>query len=422
MLEKIKQIFSLPDLRNRIIVVVLLLFVTRILAHIPIPGANLEQLKDFFQKNQIFGLLNMFPGGAMENFSLILMGVGPYITASIIMQLLGIVIPSLEALQKEGEWGQQKINQYTRYLTVPIAIMQSYAMLNLLKSQNLISNLSVQSLILMNLATTAGSILLMWLGELISENGIGNGISLIISVGIIAGFPTQIRNTLATLDTSKIIGLAAFGVLYILVIALIVFINEGERKIPVSYATRSTSMRSYATVQSHLPLRVNAGGVIPIIFGMSMMLVPSVASRFFEQAKSAWLADTARYVSHLFQNNLFYDICYFILVIFFTFFYVGIIFKPKQVAENLQKQGGFIPGIRPGSESSSYISKIVNKITLTGALFLGLIAILPFIVQSVTGINTLVLGGTGLLIIVSVIIETSRQLQAQIAMRTYEKY
>lgn len=420
--ETFKQIFTLPDLRKKVIYVLILLFLARILAHVPLPGVDIEALRSFFSRNQIFGLLNMFSGGAMENFSIIMMGVGPYITASIIVQLLTMVIPALEELQKEGESGQQKINYWTRIITVPLAIIQSYTMLILLKNQGIVISWDTLQLITMIISITAGTILLMWIGELISENGVGNGVSLIIALGIVAGIPGQIRNTLAVLDTSKVISLIIFGIIAIGVIVLIIYANEGQRQIPVSYARRARGLLNYGGVDTHLPIRVNTAGVIPIIFAMSIMIFPGVAAKYLTQAHSAWLSSAAAWVSTVFNNNLYYGIIYFFLVIAFTFFYTGIILKPKQIAENLQKQGGFIPGVRPGQETSDYLSKIIARLNLSGAIFLGLIAVLPFVVQSVTKINTLAIGGTGVLIMVSVIIETMRQLQAQLLMRKYENY
>ena len=421
-IETVKRIFGLPDLRKRILYAVCLLVIARFLAHIPLPGVDIESLRSFFNRNQIFGLLNMFSGGAMENFSLIMMGVGPYITSSIIVQLLTMVIPSLEELQKEGQAGQEKINYWTRIFTVPLALIQSYAMLNLLKNQGIVITWTPLQLITMLISITAGTILLMWIGELISENGIGNGVSIIITLGIIAGIPTQVRNTLAVLDTGKIISLIIFGIIAIGVIILIIYANEGQRQIPVSYARRVRGLLSYGGVDTHLPIRVNTAGVIPIIFAMSMMIFPGVAAKFLTQARSEWLAAGATWVANLFNNNLFYGIFYFVLVIGFTFFYTGIILKPKQIAENLQKQGGFVPGVRPGKETADFLSRVISRINLTGAVFLGVIAVLPFIVQAATHINTLVIGGTGVLIMVSVIIETMRQLQAQLLMREYETY
>jgi len=421
-LDTAKQIFLLPDLRKKLLYAAFLLFIARILAHIPLPGVDIVALRGFFERNQIFGLLNMFSGGAMQNFSIIMMGVGPYITASIIMQLLGMVVPAIEELQKEGEQGQQKINYWTRIITVPLALIQAYAMLNLLKNQQIVPSWTPIQLAVMLISITAGTILLMWIGELISENGIGNGVSLIITLGIVAGIPTQIRNTLKIIQSSQIMSLIIFGIIAIAVVILIVIVNEARRQIPVSYARRIRGLKAYGGVDTHLPIRVNTAGVIPIIFAMSLMIFPGVAAKFFTQAKSEWLANAANFISNLFSNNLFYGVLYFLLVIGFTFFYTSMVLKPKQIAENLQKQGGFIPGVRPGTETESYISYIVSRINLTGALFLGIIAVLPFVMQSVTRINTLAIGGTGVLIMVSVIIETMRQIQAQLLMRQYESY
>ena len=420
--QTINQVFTLPDLRKKILYTISLMVITRVLAHIPLPGVDIEALRTFFSRNQIFGLLNMFSGGSMENFSIIMMGVGPYITATIIVQLLTMVIPSLEELRKEGESGQKKINYSTRIITVPLALIQSFSMLTLLKSQGILFSWTPLQLAVMLLSITAGTILLMWIGELISENGIGNGISLIIALGIIASVPAQVRNTLAVMDTTKIISLALFGLIAIAVVILIIIVNEGRRQIPVSYARRIRGMKSYGGVDSYLPIRVNTAGVIPIIFAMSIMIFPGVAAKVLTQARSEWLASASTWVANLFNNNLFYGIFYFILVILFTFFYTGIVLKPNQISENLQKQGGFIPGVRPGGETSSYLARIISRINLTGALFLGVIAVLPFIIQAITKINTLVIGGTGILIMVSVIIETMRQIQAQLLMRSYENY
>lgn len=416
------QIFTLPDLRKRVLYALTLLVIARILVQIPLPGVDIEALKNFFGRNQLFGLLNMFSGGAMENFSIIMMGVGPYITSSIIIQLLTMIIPSLDELNKEGESGRAKINYWTRIFTVPFAVMQSYAMIRLLQSQSILGTLDPMQWATIIVSITAGTILLMWIGELISENGIGNGVSIIIALGIIGGIPSQVRNTVAVLDSSRIITLIIFLAVAILVVAAIVVANEGIRQIPVSYARRIRGLKTYGGVDTHLPIKVTAAGVIPIIFAMSIMIFPGVIAKFFQNARSEWLANFATHISNLFQNNWFYGILYFVLVVAFTYFYTGVIFKPDQMAENLQKQGGFIPGIRPGVETSSYLAKVITRLTLTGAIFLGLVAVLPFIIQAITKIDTLVLGGTGILIMVSVIIETMRQIQAQLVMRAYEKY
>jgi preprotein translocase subunit SecY len=427
-MNALKKIFQFPDLRNRILLTLGILLVVRFLAFIPMPGVNLAQLENFFRQNQIFGLLNVFSGGTMENFSIILMGVSPYITASIIMQLLTIVVPSLEALQKEGEYGKQKINQYTRYLTVPLAFIQVFGMLSILRSQGVVTAFDPITLITIILTTTAGSLLLMWLGEIITENGLGNGVSLIITIGIIAGLPTNFRNTIAlvssggSLDTATILGIIGFALIFVASIALIVFMNEGERKIPVAYARRVRGGASYGSVQTHLPLKVNTAGVIPIIFALSILLFPGVIARFLASAQTPWIANAANAVANFVQNQTYYSILYFILVVAFTYFYTFIVFQPQQIAENLQKQGGFIPGVRPGNETTTYVTNILSRITLTGSLFLGLIALLPFLVENITKINSLAISGTSILIMVSVVLETMRQLQAQLLTRTYDQY
>lgn len=421
-METLKRIWNHKDLRKRILYTLILLVIFRILAHIPVPGVDIAELKNFFSNNQLFGLLNLFSGSTMENFSLVMMGVGPYITSSIIFQLLVIVVPQFEQLQKEGEYGRQKINHYTRIATVPLAAIQSYAMITLLKNQGIVFSMDFYHLILTIITMTAGTMLVMWLGELISENGIGNGISLIISLGIITGVPTQIMQTLAVGDTSKIIGVIIFVVVTILITTAIVFMNEGERQIPITYARRVRGHRTTGGVETNLPIRILLAGVIPIIFAMSLMIFPGVISKFLENAKSAILSNTAHWIGSIFQNDLFYGILYFIFVILFTFFYTSVVFQPKQVAENLQKQGGFVPGLRPGNETAQYINNVLYKVTFSGAIFLALIAVLPFIVQAITDIKTLVLGGTGILIVVAVVIETMRQINAQLAMHTYDNY
>ena len=424
-MNTLNKIWQYKDLRTKILVTVGLLALTRVLAHIPLPGVDLIQLKTFFQQNQIFGLLDMFSGGTMSQFSIILMGVGPYITSSIIFQLLAMVIPKLEEMQKEGEAGRQKINQWTRIATIPMAIIQAYSMLALLKNQGIIPEWTGFDLALMLITACAGTILLMWLGEIITEKGIGNGVSLIITLGILSGFPQQIRNTWAivsTGDISKIIGVIAFLVIFVVVMAAIVIITEAQRNIPISYARRISGPKSYGSVDTHLPIRVNTAGVIPIIFAMSVMLVPGVVGKYLEQANTEWIRNAAVFVVDLFKNNLFYGIFYFVLVFAFTYFYTSVVFKPEQVSENLQKQGGFVPGIRPGTETKQFLGNVIGKITFLGGLFLGFIAVLPFIVQSITGITTLALGGTGILILVSVVIETMRQIDSQIVMHTYDSF
>jgi len=424
-METLAKIWRYKDLRNKVLTVAALLVVTRIVSHIPMPGVNLEQLRAFFEQNQIFGLLNMFSGGTMSSFSIALMGVGPYITSSIVFQLLTMIVPRLEELQKEGEAGRNKINQWTRMLTIPLAIIQGYSMLFLLRNQGIIPAWTLYQLIVMLVSITAGTLILMWIGEIITEKGIGNGLSLIISIGILAGLPKSIRNTaslISVADTAKIIEMVIFLIVAILIVGVIVLITEGQRNIPVSYARKSRGVHSYSSLNTFLPIKVNTAGVIPIIFAMSLMIIPGVVGKFLQSAKTPWIASAALSTENLFKNNLFYGALYFVLVVAFTYFYTSVVFKPDQIAENLQKQGGFIPGIRPGTETIAHLGNIIVRITLTSSIFLGLIAVLPFIMQAVTKINTLVIGGTGILIVVSVVIETMNQLQAQLTMHTYENY
>lgn len=425
MFDKFIQIWKARDIRKRILFVLALLVVYRVASHIPLPGIDATQLQDFFARNQLFGLLDVFSGGGLSSFSVVMMGVGPYITASIILQLLTMIVPRMEALQKEGEAGQQKINQYTRLLTVPLGLIQAYGFIILLQQQsqvNLVGNLSPFELFTAILVATAGTIFLMWLGELITEKKVGNGISLLIFAGIVAGLPGSIRNTLAVYNQSELVNILIFVAIAIITIVAIVFITEGQRNIPISYARQISGNRSIGGVNTHLPLRVNQAGVIPIIFAISVILFPPMIARFFQFASTAWIANAAQFVIQLFANQLFYGIFYFLMVVVFTYFYTAVVFKPEQIAENVQKQGGFIPGIRPGKHTEDYLRSTMNRIILAGALFLGVIAVMPIVVQSFTGIQTLAIGGTSLLIVVSVVIETVKQIDSQLVMRDYEGF
>ena len=425
MLATLKTIWQLKDLRRRILLTVGLLALARVLAHIPMPGINYTQLQSLFDKNQLFGLLNLFTGGTLQRFSIILMGVGPYITASIIFQLLVIIVPSLEALQKEGEYGRKKIGQYTRMATVPLAMLQGYSTILLIRNQGVVIDLSPLNLIVVLFTLTAGTILLMWIGEIISESGIGNGISLIITLGILAGMPTTISQALSTRTGSAGAGigqyfdLILYALLAIAAVAAIVVVNEAERQLPVTYA-RSIRATRRGSVDSNLPLKLLTAGVIPIIFALSIMVFPPIIAQFFVHARTVWIGNAATWISNLFQNQTFYAIGYFALVVTFTYFYTFIVFQPEQVAENLQKQGGFIPGIRPGKETAKYLNEVLNRLTLFGAFFLAMIAIIPYIIKAFTGSQTLVVGGTSVLIVVSVTLETMRQLRAQLTMRKYD--
>ncbi|MFH1866471.1 MAG: preprotein translocase subunit SecY [Patescibacteria group bacterium] len=424
MWNKLVQIWKTPDLRNKILFVLAMLVIFRAAAHVPIPGVDPVALRNFFASNQILGLLNIFSGGGLENFSVVMLGVAPYITASIILQLLTMVIPKLEELSKEGDYGRQKINQYTRLLTVPLALLQAYGFIVLLKGQGgarILGELSSWDLITSIIMVTAGTVFLMWIGELISERKIGNGISLLIFAGIVAGIPLMLQQTIATFDPSQLFTIIGFIVVALITVVGVVVVTEAQRNIPITYARMVRGNKMYGGANTFLPLRLLQAGVIPIIFAISLILFPPMIAQFFIQSDAVWLVRASEFTINLFQNQLFYGIIYFVLVFAFTYFYTAVIFHPNQVAENLQKQGGFIPGIRPGSQTADYLGGTMNKIILAGALFLGLIAILPLGMQTLTGSQTLVIGGTSLLIVVSVVIETVRQINAQLVMRDYDE-
>lgn len=424
-LKKIIQVFKIKELRNKVLFVLAVLVVFRIVANIPVPGIDVERLRQFFSNNQLFGLLNIFTGGAMSNLSIAMLGLGPYITATIIMQLLTMIFPSLEAIYKEeGEAGRQKFNQYGRMLTVPLAILQSYGMLTLLSHQGILGSMSPLRWITSISVITAGALFLMWLGELISEKGIGNGVSLLIFAGIVSSVPLSIRELAVTYDVSKIPSYLAFFAVALVITASVVVITEGRRNIPVSYAKRIRGNKVYGGVSTYLPLNVNPAGVIPIIFALSIMLFPGMVANFLSASSVGWVARFAQIVGGVFENPWFYGIAYFALVVMFTYFYTAVTFDPKNVSNNLQKMGGFIPGIRPGQSTTAFLYFILNRVLLFGAISLGLIAVLPSIVQGATGITAFgfAIGGTALLIVVSVVLETIRQINSQLTMRDYEGF
>lgn len=432
----LRQAYRSPELRKRGLIVLGLVIIFRLLAHVPVPVPDNIALANFlrtlFNSSKLLGTVDLFSGGALSNFSIIMMGVGPYINASIIMQLLQQAVPKFEALSKEGEAGRQKINQYTRLLTLPLAILQSVGMVFLIRttskqitSSDLIGHLNVFQWLLIITTITGGSMLLMWLGEIITEKGIGNGISLIIFAGIISRLPTSIGQFTALLtgDTGKLFTLIGFVLAVLAVIYAVVILNEGQRNIPVSYARRNSGSKIYAGVDTHLPLRVITAGVIPIIFALAFLSIPGFLSQLLSSARTAWLATAARSIStFLSPNGTPYAVAYFALVVIFTYFYTSVVFQPNDISENLQKQGGFIPGIRPGRETAGYLRRVLNRITLAGAVGLGIIAILPFLVTHFTGSTSLTLGGTGLLIVVSVAIETMREVEAHAITSSYDEY
>jgi preprotein translocase subunit SecY len=399
------------------------LVVFRILAVIPIPDVDLSRLKSFFANNQLFGFLNIFSGGGLSNLSVVMLAVGPYITATIIMQLLTMIFPRLkEIYYEEGAIGRAKFNRISKYITVPLAFMSGYGFLNLLISQGVIPQLGPLQLLQESLIITAGSMILTWIGDMITEQKIGNGISLLIFAGIISRLPTTIQQALASFDWAVLTSYIIFAILAVVVIAGVVYVNEGERKVPITYAKRVRGNKMYGGATSYLPLKVNQAGVIPIIFAISLMLFP----QFFAQAsaifsKSFSLQATA-FVANIFNNQYIYASFYFVLVVLFTYFYTAVTFDPKEISKNLQRSGGFILGIRPGESTSTYLSKIITRITLWGAIFLGVIAILPNLTRMVTGLTIFSLGGTALLIVVSVALEVLRQINSQLIMREYEGF
>lgn len=421
MFKKLSLLFTIPDLRAKVLFILAMLVIFRIAAAIPIPGVDPVRLKSFLSGNQFFGLLNIFSGGALDNLSVVMLGVGPYITASIIMQLLTMIFPRFkEMYHEEGEMGRQKFNQYSRLLTVPLALLQSYGLLVILVRQQVLPPLDFWGYAPAMIVATAGTVFLMWLGELITEKGIGNGVSLMIFAGIVTRIPSAIQQTLFTFTPDQIPLYLAFLAVSLVVIAGVVIISEGQRNVPVSYAKRIRGMRMYGGVSTHLPLRVNQAGVIPIIFAISIILFPGLIGSFLAGVPNQIMQEVSRFLIQLFNNQWFYGIIYFLLVFIFTYFYTAVTFDPKAIADNVQKQGGFILGIRPGRPTAEFLYNILNRITLAGGLFLGAIAVLPLLVQGVFGIQALTLGGTALLIVVSVVLETMKQVNAQLVMREYE--
>lgn len=423
-INKIIQIFKIRDLRNKILFILFIFAIFRIMANIPIPGIDIGNLRAFFQQFQFFGLLNMFTGGALDNLSIVMLGLGPYITSVIVLQLLTMIFPQLERMYKEeGEEGRRKFNQYGRMLTVPMAGLQGYGMLMLLQRQGAIGVLTPDLLITSILTIIAGALFLMWLGELISEKGIGNGISLLIFAGIVADFPNNIRQMILTYNPAQLPAYISFFAMAFLIIAAVVLINEARRNIPVSYAKRIRGIRMYGGVSTYLPLNVNPAGVIPIIFAMSLMLFPTMMANFLAGVGGPF-GTMAENLADFLQNPWIYGSLFFVLVVLFTYFYTAVTFDPKAISSNLQKMGGFIPGIRPGTPTASFLHYILNRVLLVGAFFLGAIAVMPTIVGGITGVMVFrfLIGGTALLIMVSVVLETMRQIRAQLQMREYETF
>lgn len=418
--NKMRLVFGDAVLRQRILFTLGMLVLARVLAVLPVPGINASALASLFSGNQFLSLLNIFSGGGLSSLSIVMLGVGPYITASIIMQLLTLMIPRVkEMYQEEGDAGRRQFAQYSRLLTVPLALLQGYAFLTLFQKQGVLPALSLGQMGLDMVLITAGSLLLVWLGELISEFGIGNGVSLIIFAGIVSRIPGVLGQLLFTFDPSQIPTYIAMLVLIVAVIFGVVVVTEAERPIPVTYAKHVRGGKVSGGMQTYVPLRLNQAGVIPIIFALSILLFPQMIFQFLSGSSSAAVASFSAKAIALLNNVWFYDIAYFLLVFVFTYFYTAVTFDPDQMAENLQKSGAFIPGVRPGEPTSEYVSKVLTRLTLVGASFLGFIAVLPLILRSTTGIQSLAIGGTALLIVVTVVIDLMKKIDAQATAREY---
>jgi len=421
--DKIKLLLRDPQLKRKTFFTLFIFLAFRIFAFLPVPAIDLPKLKDLFAQNQFLSLLDIFSGGTLINFSIMALGLNPYINASIIIQLSTAIFPQLEQLSKEGEYGRYKINQYTRFLTAPLTVVQAVGIFVLLKNQKIIGTLSPLEFFSFILTMVAGTFILVWFGELVSEFGLGNGISLLIFAGIVGRVPVVLGRTVAVFNQELIFNILIFVVLAVFVIGAIVFINEAVRKIPVYYAKRIRGNRVYQGATNFLPLKLNQAGVIPIIFAVSFVLFPQLLGNFLVYVKNPAISKSASFLIKLFNpSGFFYNFFYFILVIGFTYFYTVIVFNPQKIAEEVQKHGGFIPGIRPGVATKQYLEKILYRITSVGAIFLGVIAILPAIVSKITNISDLVIGGTGILIVVSVILETFKMVEAQLVMKSYDKF
>lgn len=424
MLNKIWQFLvksvRTPSVRKKIIVTGVILIVFRLAAHIPAAGIDRNTLTALFAGSPLLSLLDVFSGGTLANFSILALGLNPYINASIILQLLGYVIPSLEALQKEGEYGQEKINQYTRLLTVPLAAMQAFGMYALLKGQHVLTSLGPLQLLSLVITMTAGTVFAVWLGELISEYGFKNGVSVLIFTGIIARLPITLGQSASVLGSQDILKVGIFLIVAVVIIGLVIFISEAARQIPIHYAKRRTESGLGAT--SYLPLRLNQAGVIPIIFAVSLVLLPSLLGQFLANVPNAQVASIARGLSTAFNpKGAVYNIVYFFLVFGFTYFYTAVVFNPEKIAEDLQKGGGFVPGTRPGKETEKYLSHVLSRLTVVGGVFLGLVAVLPSFFQNAVGSTNLAIGGTSILIVVSVALEIIREMEGDLVMGRYDR-
>lgn len=417
----INNLFSNKELRKKFLFTLGIFLVYRFLAHVPVPSVDIRSLQTLFANNELLSLLNVFSGGTLANFSIAAVGISPYITASIIMQLAGMVFPQIKEMQRDGESGREKVNQYTRLLSVPFAVVQSISVLTLLNTGGLIQTNDPLTLIAMIMSMVAGAMIVMWLGELISLYGLGNGISMILLAGIISQLPQSVAQALSGgLDTAT---MAVFLVVFILIIGLIVFMNEAIRKVPIQYAKRVRGSRMYGGQSTHLPIRVNVAGVMPIIFAVSIMFAPSMIGQLLVQLQRPELVEFGTNLQIWFaQTTYIYMLTYFVVVFVFTYFSAMIFFDAENISDELKKSGAFVPGTRPGGPTRKYLEFVVNRITLAGAIFLGLVAIMPSLAQRFTGVGSLAIGGTSVLIVVSVILETSKQIESMLVGQHYDKY
>jgi preprotein translocase subunit SecY len=418
--HKISLVFTEPAIRNRVLFVLGALVIFRLLAAIPIPGVDESVLEQFFSNNQFLGLLNIFSGGGLANLSIVMLGVGPFITGSIIMQLMTVMSPKLKSMYtEEGEAGRARFTQYSRLLTLPLAILQGFGFLTLLQSQGVITGLSTFDFVVNVVLIVAGSVLLMWIGELVTEYGIGNGVSIIIFAGIVATLPSTVSQLLFTYDATKLPLYIGFGFVALAIIYAVVVMTEAERPVPITYAKQSRGGVNYGGSSSYLPLRLNQAGVIPIIFALSILLFPQMVLNVLAAFDLPWVAGATETVNQLLANQVLYGAVYFFLVFLFTFFYTAVTFDPDAIAKNLQRNGAYIPGIRPGDHTSEYLGNLITRLTLVGAGFLGLVAVLPIGMQVATGIAALAIGGTAVLIVVSVVLDLIRRVDAQLSLREY---
>ena len=433
MLQAVINAFKIPEIRRKILFTLGMLVIFRLIASVPVPGVDRGGIRDYIETNQLLGMLNLFSGGGLNNFSIVALGVYPYITATIIMQLMTPIIPRLNELSQEGQQGRNVIDRYTHYITIPLALLQGYGQMLLFSSDqggNLIENFGLfdrdtflpTAALLITL--TAGTMLLVWIGELITENGIGNGISVIIFGGIVASLPGAVWGLLTGNDLqTNFFGTFAFALIGLITIVGVVLINEGQRRIPVHHAKRIRGNRQYGGTNTNIPLKVNSAGMIPLIFAVSTMVFPGMVANFLSGSNVDWVRSLAVNISQwLSPDTVPYNIIYFFMVIGFTFFYTVVVFQQQRIPESLQRQGAFIPGVRPGRNTAVYLQKVLTRITFVGALFLGIIAILPFIASRLTGVESLLLSATSLLIVVGVAIDTMRQLESQLMMRNYEGF